>query len=270
MRLIVSLLWLSSHFCFVGCRSTSNPESGLEGNDSSADYFYTADQLRKDPKIFLDDRAKAGRPVPIHQDNLSFNIAQLKELNEMNSPSTNTLADDDRDHERKATISKSEADVLFATVANHPVASLWETHKYDPKNTGTGFCFGRAMTVHLEALFNMKVKNSSIRKLFAMGSLNSGGVNWGWHVTAIIKATEGGWWAIDPVNGKVVSAENWYKWMLERYNPSKDLVILHDQAMRFGPTASRYTLQQISRDDYHNYFKDLLDVYKQKFRAKKG
>lgn len=269
MRSILTVVILSANLCSVSCKTAKDEPSELEGNDSSADYFYTADQLRRDPKIFLDDRARAGRPVPVGQDNLSFNLAQIKELNDMNTADNNLLADDDRDEERKATISKGEADELYRIVASHPVASLAVTHKYDPNNSGTGFCFGRAMTAHLEALFNMKVKNSSIRKLFAMGKLQTGSKTWGWHVTAIIKAKEGGWWAIDPVRGSVVSAENWYKWMLDSLNPSKDLVLLHDRAMRLGPTASKYTLQQVNMQDYHDYFKDLLNVYKTKFRAKK-
>jgi hypothetical protein len=188
----------------------------------------------------------------------------------MNSPEVNKLGDDDRDDQRKATISKAEADDLLRRVASNPVASLAVTHKYDPNNTGTGYCFGRAMTAHLEALFNMNVKNSSIRKLFAMGTLKTGSTSWGWHVTTIVKATEGGWWAIDPVRGVVVSADKWYEWMLASFNPSRDIVLLHDKAMRLGPTASKYTLQQINNDAYYNYFKDLLDIYKTKFRAKRG
>ena len=268
MKPYLSLVVLYSALFFGACKTAGDGSSDLAGNDSSGDYFYTADQLRKDPKVFLEDRQRAGRPVPQTQDIQSFNKAQLQELNDMNSPSANTLSDDDRDDQRKATITKAEADDLLRRVASNPVASLASTHKYDPNNTGTGYCFGRAMTAHLEALFNMNVKNSSIRKLFAMGTLKTGSITWGWHVTTIVKATEGGWWAIDPVRGVVVSADNWYTWMVASFNPSLDLVLLHDKAMRLGPTASRYTLQQINNDAYNNYFKDLLDIYKAKFRAK--
>lgn len=245
------------------CKSVEATDSREKGSDNG-NYYLTADELRRDPKIFLENREKTGRPVPSCQDLDHFNASQLQELNSMNTLDAPPFTGDQN---RKASLSRSEADELYRRVSTNPVASLFAVSKYDPKNSGIGYCFGRAMTGHLEALFNMNVKNSSIRKLFAMGSLITGSTKWGWHVTTIVKSSEGGWWAIDPIYGSVCTVDQWYQWMLTRFNPSHDLVLLHDNAMRLGPSSDRYALRQINHPDYNNYFKDLLGIYKEKFRA---
>lgn len=248
------------------CAKRKPIDSEAKGNDTG-NYFFNADSLIRDPKIFLEARAQSGRPVPACNDIPSFNQTQLHELNEMNTTADSPAMAGDQS--RKETMSLAEAQELYRRIVNHPVVDLKYTSKYDPKNDGLGFCFGRAMAVHLEALFKMNLKNSSIRKLFAVGNLSkeSFGINWGWHVTAIVKAAEGGWWAIDNKIGPVMKAEDWYKTMLKYYNPSKDLVLFHDRAMRFTAAEPRYTVGQINFENYNNYFKDLLDVYKQQFRT---
>jgi hypothetical protein len=246
------------------CKDRQSTRSDTKGNDTG-DYFTDSQLLRDDPKAFLEARANSGRPVPACTDLQEFNKAQLQELNEMN-----TLADGftiSGEETRKYSMSFAEANDLYQRVVKHPVANLNNTVKYDPKGQGIGYCFGRAMAAHLEALFNMDLKNSSIRKLFAVGSLQTGQTKWGWHVTAVVKAKEGGWWAIDPIIGSPIKAEDWYNKMLTSFNPKKDLVLFHDRALRFGPQVKRYTLQQINSEFYNNYFKDLLDIYKQEFRT---
>src|SRR5438128_1426530 len=56
---------------------------------------------------------------------------------------------------------------LFTQAVNNPVANVEMLFKYDPKGI-VGFCFGRAMTVHLIAR-RMGLKDSSLRKLFIIG-----------------------------------------------------------------------------------------------------
>ncbi len=261
---IPSVIFIALILLLPACKSRNSTDSDIKGNDTG-DYFRDSQLLRNDPKAFLEARANAGRPVPACNDVQEFNKAQLQELNEMNTQADGfTISGEES---RKDSISLSEANDLYQRVAKHPVADLKNRSKYDPNNAGIGYCFGRAMAAHLEALFNMNVKNSSIRKLFAVGSLQTGSTKWGWHVTAVVKAKEGGWWAIDPIIGSPIKAEDWYNKMLTSFNPTKDLVLFHDRAMRFGPQVQRYTLQQINLEFYNNYFKDLLEVYKQEFRT---
>jgi hypothetical protein len=62
----------------------------------------------------------------------------------------------------------SEADFshLHAVVKKHPVAGLGALAKYDPSGA-LGFCFGRAMAVHLSAL-RLGVDDVDVKKLLLL------------------------------------------------------------------------------------------------------
>lgn len=122
---------------------------------------------------------------------------------------------------------------LFDATLNHPVASLtllppeekepvpprpWNKYETvlklnpsDPPVGVVGYCFGRAMTAHLNARY-MKLAESSIRKLFIIGDLRSGpDPEWRFHVTTLVKGTDGIWYAIDPImtQGTPLPASEW-------------------------------------------------------------
>lgn len=87
---------------------------------------------------------------------------------------------------------------------------------------------------------------------------------WGHHVATIVAGKEGGWWAIDPEVGKVVSATDWVKWLkAEQENGDEPLVFFISEAERFGPNAhSKYNQVDLYGSDtddiYNGYFRKLI------------
>ena len=104
----------------------------------------------------------------------------------------------------KTALTKGERDQLFALASGHPVAGLGAIGKYDHQPTGVGtgevgFCYGRAMVVHLLAR-KMGLDPKSIQKLFVAGDLNNGeGTRWRFHVTTLVLGDDGKQYAIDPI-----------------------------------------------------------------------
>lgn len=111
-------------------------------------------------------------------------------------------------------LTQVQREALFKQVSQHPVTDLNAIGKYDP-NGYIGFCFGRAMGVHLMAR-KMGLHRESIRKLFIVGDLRSGpDPEWRFHVTTLVKGTDGKWWAVDPImtwpvsNGRPLLVHQW-------------------------------------------------------------
>lgn len=104
---------------------------------------------------------------------------------------------------------------LFRNARYHKVASLEKLPEYDPSGL-IGFCFGRAMTVHLLAR-KMGLGSASVRKLFVIGDLRSGpNPEWRFHVTTLVKGDDGEWWAVDPIMQPPLSwggALKMHEWM---------------------------------------------------------
>lgn len=105
-------------------------------------------------------------------------------------------------------LSAAERDELFRSVSSNRVLNVDELGHYDPKGY-IGFCFGRAMGAQLLAR-KMSVKKESIAKLFIVGDLRSGAdPEWRFHVTTLVKGEDGRWYAIDPILGRPMPAEEW-------------------------------------------------------------
>jgi hypothetical protein len=80
--------------------------------------------------------------------------------------------------------------------------------KYDPQGF-IGFCFGRAMAVHLLAR-QSGLAEDSVRKLFVIGDLREGAdPEWRFHVTAVVKGEDGLWYAIDPIMDGPLTMAAW-------------------------------------------------------------
>jgi hypothetical protein len=87
-------------------------------------------------------------------------------------------------------------------------------HHYDPSGA-IGFCFGRALATQLAAR-KLGLKSEFVKKIFVIGDMRSGATaEWRFHVTTIVKAADGKWYAIDPIvpGGRPVTAEQWLKWV---------------------------------------------------------
>jgi hypothetical protein len=93
----------------------------------------------------------------------------------------------------------AERKAIFERVSNHPVTDLDNLPQYDPQGF-IGFCFGRAMAVHLGAR-QAGLERGSVHKLFIVGDLRSGpDPEWRFHVTTVVKGQEDDrWYAIDPI-----------------------------------------------------------------------
>ncbi|MBI4424666.1 MAG: hypothetical protein HY554_13115 [Elusimicrobia bacterium] len=105
----------------------------------------------------------------------------------------------------------AERRALWHAAFAHPVAGLDEPGKlerYDP--TGViGFCFGRAMAVHLLAR-KLGLAEDSIAKLFVVGDLRSGAdPEWRFHVATLVRGSDGTWHAIDPIMDGPLTARQW-------------------------------------------------------------
>jgi len=114
--------------------------------------------------------------------------------------------------ETKAGLTLAEAEAVLDKVKRHSVADLAKVRDYDdplwPLTAGEiGYCFGRAMTAHLE-LRMAGVKRESIKKLFIAGDMTAedptgqspNRVRWRFHVTTLVKdPVLNQWYSIDPV-----------------------------------------------------------------------
>ncbi len=123
---------------------------------------------------------------------------------EINSPNT------------KKSLSALQRQALFNAASQHPVTRLDRLNFYDPKGE-IGFCFGRAMAVHLLARKTFQLDSDSIKKLFIIGDLRSGqNPEWRFHVTTLVQGgsravSEPVWYAIDPIMDGPMKLEDWVK-----------------------------------------------------------
>jgi hypothetical protein len=169
---------------------------------------------------------------------------------------------------RKQALSKNEANALFNAVSKNPVARISRNYKYDP-DSQLGFCFGRAMTAHLEAL-SQGVDKSAIRKVFVGGQMKAVGFdfNWQFHVATVVKNAEGGWWVIDPIFEAPISVEKWYSEMKKNDIDGK-LRFYAAEPTRLGAVGNgKYQKFELMDDIYNGYFKELLQYYSLKTRNK--
>lgn len=114
----------------------------------------------------------------------------------------------------KSFLTKEERQQLFRLARHHKVAALEMVAHYDPSGE-IGFCFGRAMAVHLIAR-GMGLQSQSLRKLFVIGDLRSGSdPEWRFHVTTVVKGEDGLWYSVDPImepplaSGVPLKMERW-------------------------------------------------------------
>jgi hypothetical protein len=159
-----------------------------------------------------------------------------------------------------AHVDEQIASEILDGVMNHPVASLRVIRKYDPKG-GIGFCFGRAMTVHLESLYR-RLSKSAIRKMWAIGDLRTGDMMWRYHVTTILKGPGNEWYAIDPIWGSVLTVRQWYDSM-KSFDHDGKMKIYVTPASKFGPGSGKYAKGDLMDPFYNSYFNDLLKHYRQ-------
>ncbi len=163
---------------------------------------------------------------------------------------------------RKIGLSDSEVQQLFREVYDHPVASLTKVSQYEKYQTGIGYCFGRATAAHIKALKD-GVDKSSIRKVWALGSLKTGSSNWRYHVTTIVRNSKGEWIAIDPIFGRTMPVEEWYKSM-KKFDATGNMRLFETEPKRFGPDGGgKYSPSALQSPFYAGYFTDLMKSFRE-------
>ena len=163
---------------------------------------------------------------------------------------------------RKVGLDDAEMYSLFREVNDHPVAALSKVSQYEKFQKGIGFCFGRATTAHLAALKN-GVDKDSIRKVWALGDLRTGDVNWRYHVATIVRNKKGEWIAIDPIFGRPMPVDDWYKEM-KKFDHKGNMRIFDTEPKRMGPDAGgQYNKRQFNHFLYNGYFTDLMASFRE-------
>jgi hypothetical protein len=163
------------------------------------------------------------------------------------------------------------ASELLRSAETNPVVSLYQYHRYDPKNQGIGFCFGRALFVHVELAYR-GFDRDSVRKAFVVGPMKTpDGASWGWHVTTIAQSVNAQgqeeWLAIDPIAG-VKPVMQWYNEMYTRYSTDKKLKLFVTQPTRFGPSGySHYSESALADPFYNHYFEDMMGWFEKQSEA---
>ena len=157
---------------------------------------------------------------------------------------------------RKVGLSLAEAREVLNRVKTNKVTG--QTGKYDPKG-GIGFCFGRALAAHLETLA-MGVQKESVRKIWIVGTMETGGkITWGHHVATMVKATDGSWWVMDTYTNKLSTPTDWVAAVKSTLKPTNNPSIFISEPQRWGPNwPSPYSPGALNNDFYNGYFKDYL------------
>lgn len=159
-------------------------------------------------------------------------------------------------------ISSEQAQSIIQKINLNEVTGFSAGRKYDPKGI-VGFCFGRALYAHLE-LLRHGVAKDSIKKVFVVGPMRTGSIDWQFHVTTIVKASDhAGWYAVDNFIGRPVPLEEWFK-KFQGYSTDGKLRMFVTEANKIGPSAWEYNTKPGGLMDpfYNDYFKDMFEYFK--------
>lgn len=153
---------------------------------------------------------------------------------------------------------------LVDSIARHPVVAETETRRFN-KHPGVeiGFCFGRATYTHL-MLLHLGVLKDSIKKVWAVGNLNSGDLVWQFHVATIVRATTPGrWWVLDSYWNEPLELADWVRQM-GALDPGGQMMITISAPEKFSMQLGGYDRVQLGldatpeQDWYAGYFRELM------------
>lgn len=229
----------------------------------------------------------------IYEDEVAiYSSADLVRLNEQTLEKINQQEISDsvvNANKKTFSVSEGQAGLIMKELRTNPVVSLENLLRYDPTEL-IGFCFGRALFTQLE-LLRRGVHKQSIMKAFAVGRMLKDKINWNFHVATIVKASEGGWWAIDPEFDSVMKVDDWFMKM-RSYSYGDELRLYVTDAKRFSSnigvpyigTRDRDNQKQMSffarlkrafnepvgvsqdglfSQQYSNYFADMFKYFKE-------
>ncbi len=165
-----------------------------------------------------------------------------------------TTMSEQRDPKYVYRLSDIEAQKFYDDFENNPIGSC--SLNYEPGGVKIGFCFGRAIIAHIEAL-RYGVHPSSIKKIWVVGDMQE----WGHHVATMIK-TESGWKVFDNETG-LVSAHKWIELQqAEKKAGAKPLMFFVSSAERFGPSNNgTYHSTDLFGDGLNDYYNGFFSDY---------
>jgi len=123
-----------------------------------------------------------------------------------------------------------------------------------------GYCWGRAMFFHIKAI-QFGLSKNSVKKVWAVGKLSSGSDKWRYHVTTIVRADNGTWYALDSLLDYPIPIQNWYRKMSEEYDPSGTMRIFVTDGAHYSPGSFEgYKKADLENESYEGLFVDFLDA----------
>lgn len=211
-----------------------------------------------DAKYAADIRGKSAKEVQ------AMSLKQYQDFIalDVNSPSLNVHYN--RDEKKAQLLTVANANKVLEAATYNPIISLHQYKKYDPTNRGIGFCFGRAMFIDLYLAIN-NFNRGSIKKAFVVGPMQTGdGGSWGWHVSTIVQSKNRSgkeeWIAIDPIMGRIMTVNEWYKESLKLSTDGK-LRLYITESGKFAQRATRYDYNSFNHPAYNKYFTDMLNWF---------
>jgi len=173
---------------------------------------------------------------------------------------------------RVPSINEDQANQLLKWVQKDskvtPLSNVW---KYTT-STGTGYCFGRAVGVHIDALYR-GVEKDKILKVWAVGDMGK----FAFHVATMVQAKEGGWWVIDPILKRPIKIDDWWA-LMKKEDKQGNLRLMVSAPQKFanaaliGPGSGRYNNFDLTSPFYQNdflpetiagqYFTDMMKEFK--------
>lgn len=175
----------------------------------------------------------------------------LKALQEINSLQTESRPN------RLKSINYEQAKTVLQSLNMNPITGPRGIFTYDPEMR-IGFCFGRALFVHLE-LLRRGVSKDSIKKVFAVGPMKNRAGNWQFHVTTLVRGPQENWLAIDNYLNRIVTLEQWMDEM-RTFSTDKKLRFYLTEPNKIGPSGWEYNVKPGGLFDpgYNGYFRDLF------------
>lgn len=161
---------------------------------------------------------------------------------------------------RLDSLTRQQANEVLREAMTDPVAAKHQLAKYDPKGN-IGFCFGRAMWLHLE-LLRRGVNKHSIFKAFVVGDMLYNKITWQFHVATLVRADNGDWWILDPEFQRLLTLSEWFAYN-QAMSPDKKLRLYITEANKFGASAEEYKTRALEDGWYNSYFKDMLEDFRE-------
>ena len=163
---------------------------------------------------------------------------------------------------RSQSLTFKEANAIHQSIYENKAAHPSKTAYYDKTDAGIGYCFGRSMYYHLMFL-KKGLQKESIKKIWAVGHMKTGNIDWGFHVATMVYTRDNNWMAIDSNHSEPISVEMWMD-HYSQYNAEKNLRFYITTPEKFSVNSGKYRRTQlgldISRDVdwFFHYFKDMM------------